>query len=260
MNPSLDAVVIFHDEWDDTERLRNEFLTYHPSRNFYYAIDGNDYPPSLMGRRGVSIDRIDAMQLIYDQAAAHSPSSQKSAAALEKENLEILRLQIQRLASIADKVDSEFILFLEPDSKIRGHVSTCDPFDMTTVMPNLYEESFRSRLQLLSSSNVPAPKGWGFVTDVLRTSALSKSVNWARGKGASVLEDLVIQDSRMRVLDFLAPVIFYLSGNSVGQSTQTLECNRNRLWMFRRSPLLHQFRGNHKRFTSISKLMERSRR
>lgn len=256
---TLDAVIIFHDEVEDVFRLCEEFRKYHPSGKIHLSIDGNDYSPQLKSLNANLIPRLDPMQLLYCQRDADSSAYCRDASR-SSQNKKIMWEQIMRLEAIMLGSDADQIVFLEYDSKVRGVIDSPEPFDVTTIMPNKYGHDFRSRLAAIRGDGTEAPEGWGFVTDVLKTEALRKSVKWSKDEGRDILNSLVMSNPRMAVLDFLVPVLFYLSGNRVGKSSQTLECNRSTFWMFRASPLLHQFRGRHRRFASVSNLLESLRR
>lgn len=255
----LDAVIIFHDEWEDVARLCVEFRKYHPKGIVHLAIDGNNYPSKIPCSRATLLPRIDPMQALHDQLNRKEPTSDGDPSSFSSENLRIMWHQIQRLDEIRRASTSDFIVFLEYDSKIRGRVRSCAPFDVATVMPNKYEQIFISMLKEMSDSEEEPPEGWGFVTDVLRTESLRKAVDWAKQDGVEKLRSLVYEYPGMAVMDFLVPVLFYLSGQSVGKSTQTTECNRSTFWMFGSTPLVHQFRGRHKHFSVISNVVEKLR-
>ena len=241
-------------------RLCDEFRKYHPEGVVHLAIDGNDYPSKVACPGTTLLPRIDPMQALYDQMSRNEPTAQGDPSSFKRENLRIMWDQIQRLDEISRASTSDCIVFLEYDSKIRGRVRTCDPFDVSTIMPNKYGQPLRSTLKEMSGGEEEPPEGWGFVTDVLKTESLRKAVDWAKQNGGEKLRSLVYEYPDMAVMDFLVPVLFYLSGQRVGKSTQTTECNRSTFWMFGSTPLVHQFRGRHKYFSMVSNVLEKLRR
>lgn len=259
LSARLDAVIIFHNELEDVFRLCEEFQKYHPRGKVHLSIDGNEYPLALKSLNANLIPRLDPMQFLYDQRNVDCSKSYYREASRISQNKKIMWAQLKRLEAISLASDADQIVFLEYDSKVRAAIGSPAPFDVTTIMPNKYSHNFRKQLAAIRGDETEAPEGWGFVTDVLKTEALRKSVKWSKSEGRDILNSLVMQNPGMTVLDFLVPVLFYLSGSRVGKSSQTLECNRTPLWMFRASPLVHQFRGRHRRFSLISDLLENLR-
>jgi hypothetical protein len=152
---------------------------------------------------------------------------------------EIVINQLARLNEIANTSETEFILGLEHDAKIRKIIPVYEDTDLEILEFNKYPEKLLQYIQKISGRSLNFI-GWGFVVGVFSKSIAIKSYEWAL-KNPKTIESLIFEYPSMVYLDFLFPIIAHLAGGTISNHGLTVECKRDRLWRFRKAPLLHQF-------------------
>jgi len=141
----------------------------------------------------------------------------------------------------ATRSKNEFILALEYDALVRGKIKVFSGVDLETLSANHYPITLIHAVERICQHKVNF-LGWGFVVGVVKTSAIIKAAIWLEDN-LEVMRRLVDLDPNFVFLDFLMPILIFLSGGHVEDNGLTVECSRDRFWRYRKAPLLHQYRG-----------------
>lgn len=238
--PALSACIIFYDEWMQVESCIKSFRRFYKHSQVILARDSlhPEIPRSLRQFNCSLVPENRSMGYLHEIVR-----NKKSLADLSlKQRIEIIDSQIQKLQDIVLANKSDYILFLEYDSYVRRRVPVYFGTDIETIEVNKFSTDFVNLVEKITSTKLTFC-GWGFVTGVVRSDALRDALVWYQ-INKKVVEIIASHEPRMVVLDFLAPLLIHFSGGKVGNHKLTTECYRDMFWRLRRTPLLHQYRGN----------------
>lgn len=250
--PNLTALMIFHHEWEAVEVCLKSFRKFYPDGQIMLARDSlNPYiPDNLRYLNPEILSKNDAMEAMHEfhfdsRSLFELPTEQR---------LQIVMKQINRMKECATRSKNDFILALEYDALVRGKVRVYSGVDLETLSANRYSPNLIHTVESLCQRKVSF-FGWGFVVGIVRTSAIIKAAVWLEDN-LEVMKHLVELEPNFVFLDFLMPMLIFLSGGNVEDNGLTVECSRDRFWRYRKAPLLHQYRGRkvsklfHHRYTS----------
>jgi len=244
--PNLTALMIFHHEWAAVETCLRSFKKFYPDGQIIlgrdsltpYVHENIKYlNPELLSKN----DAMEKMiELNFDSRSLLEISN--------AEKFQIVSKQMDRMRECAEKSQNEYILALEYDALVRGKIKVFDGVDLETLSINLYSAELINLIESITHRKVNF-LGWGFVVGVVSRSAVFEATKWFENN-RDVMMDLISIDSNFVYLDFLMPILVFLSGGNVEDNGLTIECNRDRFWRYRKNPLLHQYRGGkvNKRF------------
>lgn len=156
------------------------------------------------------------------------------------ESIQIINCHINRLSELVETVQTENIIFMEPDSILRGRILRNPTYSMEFVTPNKYNSNFLLSLEKLSNSKVEFD-GWGFNVGVVTRECLMGIVEWVKTNPDRVIEILELDD-RLVYNDFCLPIFAHCAGFKVGRSNQITEVKRDFFWRWNRKPMVHQFK------------------
>ena len=239
--PPLDALIIFHHEWESLESAANSFRFHYPHGKLFIARD-----TLPIEKRGF-LEVLGAEYVNSYSTTEFFLNLKNSGRGLESiSNQEFLCKIDQDLKRITEALslsNSEFLLFMEADSLVLGKVKFDSQFAMDTLTANRYGKPFLSFLKETTGRRMPV-RGWGFVTGVVRVSSLAKSIQWGY-QNQEILVKIFNKDKRFIYLDHFLPVLFHLAGEDIYESGQVGECLRDPNWERKRYALLHQYRINY---------------
>jgi hypothetical protein len=239
--PSLDALIIFHHEWESLKSAASSFRFHYPNGQLLIArdtlpIEKKDFLQELGSKYIQSYSTTQFfINLRNSDRDLESISNQEFLSKIEQD--------LRRIAEAVSITKSEFLLFMEADSLVLGKVKVDSRFAMDTLSANKYNKSLLSFLRQTNGKPMPV-KGWGFVTGVVRVSSLAHSINWAY-ENQEILLEVFNKDKRFIYLDHFLPVLFHLAGETIYESGQVGECLRDPNWERKKYSLLHQYRINY---------------
>jgi len=238
--PNLTALMIFHHEWNAIEVCLKSFKKFYPDGQIILARDTliPFLPPELKYLDPELLDQNDAMNKIAELSFDSRPYQDLSIS----ERLEAVSKQVSRVKEAALKSQNEHVLFLEYDALVRGKVKVFDGIDLETLSVNLYPANLVKQIEIISERKMNF-FGWGFVVGVASKVSLLNAANWFENN-LEVMKNLIELFPDLIVLDFLMPILVHLSGGNVADNQLTSECSRDRFWRWRKTPLLHQYRGS----------------
>lgn len=239
--PSLDALIIFHHEWDSLESAAKSFRFHYPRGKLLIArdtlpIEKKDFLEELGAKHVNSYSTTEFfLNLKNSGRGLDSISNQEFLSKIDQD--------LQRITEAVSLSSSEYLLFMEADSLVLGKVKVDSQFAMDTLSANKYSKQFLSFLRQVTARRMPV-KGWGFVTGVVRVSSLARSIQWGY-QNQEILLEVFNKDKRFVYLDYFLPVLFHLSGEAIYESGQVGECLRDPNWEKKKYSLLHQYRINY---------------
>jgi len=247
----LSACIVFYDEWIQVESCIKSFKRFYKQGQVILARD--TLPPEIPD----TLHQFNCSLVPENRSIGYLCEiirNKKSFADLSlKQRMEIVDSQIRKLQDVFLVNKGDYILFLEYDSYVRRKVPVYFGTDIETIEANEFSADFVNLVEKITSTKLPFC-GWGFVTGVVRSDAVRDALVWYRAN-KKVIEIVVSREPRMMVFDFLVPLLIHFSGGKVGNHKLTTECYRDTFWRLRKTPLLHQYRGN-KRMLSF--LMRRA--
>lgn len=239
--PELDAVIIFHHEWEALHEAARSFR-----RNY-------EFGELLIARDTMPIEKTEILESLGAKYLPTFSTTQffidlKSAdRGLETisgiEFLNKVNQDLARMTQVVQNSKSDYILFMEADSYVQSKVVVDDIFDMDTLDANRYAQDFLSLVNDLSGRRLPV-EGWGFVTGYVKTNSLKESILWAENNNETLVK-LFDCDPRFTYLDHFLPIVFHLAGFKIYKSGQVGECLRDKAWEKKTYTLLHQYRLNY---------------
>jgi len=236
--PSLDALIIFHHEWESLQSAASSFRLHYPSGQLLIArdtlpIEKKDFLEELGSRYVQSYSTTEFfLNLKNSGRGLESISNQEFLSKIDQD--------LKRITEAVSMSNSEFLLFMEADSLVLGKVKVDSRFAMDTLSANRYGKPLLSFLRQATGKRMPV-KGWGFVTGVVRVSSLSQSIEWGY-RNQDILLEVFKKDHRFIYLDHFLPVLFHLAGEAIYESGQVGECLREPNWERKKYTLLHQYR------------------
>jgi hypothetical protein len=239
--PPLDALIIFHHEWESLESAARSFRLHYPNGQLLIArdtlpIEKKDFLEELGSRYIQSYSTTEFfLNLRNSGRGVGSISNQEFLSKIDQD--------LKRITEAVSTSNSEFLLFMEADSLVLGKVKVDSRFAMDTLSANKYSKSLLSFLRQVTGKRMPV-KGWGFVTGVVRVSSLVQSIEWAH-RNQKILLEVFNKDKRFVYLDHFLPVLFHLAGEAIYESGQVGECLRDPNWEKKKYTLLHQYRVNY---------------
>lgn len=242
--PTVTACIIFHDEWVQVESCINSFRRYYKQSQVILARDTlpPEIPDSLQRFNCSLVPENRSMEYLFEIIRSNKSFVELSL----KQRVEIIDSQIRKLQDVSLANKSDYILFLEYDSYVRRKVPVYFDTDIETLEVNKFSSDFVNLVEKITSTKMSFG-GWGFVTGVVKSDALRDALVWYQ-RNKRVIETVASYEPRMMVLDFLTPLLIHFSGGKVGNHNLTTECNRDKLWRLRKTPLLHQYRGDKRKF------------
>jgi hypothetical protein len=239
--PHLDALIIFHHEWESLESAANSFRFHYPHGKLLIARD-----TLPIEKRGF----LEALGVKYVNSYSTTEfflNLKNSGRSLEsisnQEFLSKIDQDLKRITEALSLSNSEFLLFMEADSLVLGKVGFDSRFAMDTLTANRYSKPFLSFLKQATGKRMPV-RGWGFVTGVVRASSLAQSIQWGY-QNQEILLKIFNKDKQFIYLDHFLPVLFHLAGEDIYESGQVGECLRDPNWKRKKYTLLHQYRINY---------------
>lgn len=237
----MDALIIFHHEWESLRVASLSFKQFYPEGKLLIARDTLEIEtkPYLDDLGAHYLQTYSTTQFFIDLSKA----GRKLSSVSEEEFLGKINQDVNRLAEAISLTTSDYLICMEADSLVRGRVSVNPQFHMDTLVANPYSRKFRNLVSELSTSKFPV-KGWGFVTGYVKKDALLRSLDWAK-LNSEILTRLFNEDQRFLYLDHFLPVLFHLAGEPIYHSGQVGECLRDAGWESKSYSLLHQYRVNY---------------
>jgi len=240
-HPDMDAIIIFHHEWESLRIASLSFKQYYPEGKLLIARDTLpvEKRPFLDSLGAHYLRSYSTTQFFIDLNEA----GRKLSSVTDEEFIGKIKQDIYRLAEACSLSTSDYLICMEADSLVTGRVEVNPRFHMDTLIANPYKRNFRRLVSRLSGEKFQV-KGWGFVTGYVRRDALLRSLDWAR-ENSDVLVQLFNEDQRFLYLDHFLPVLFHLSGEPIFNSGKVGECLRDPNWESKDYALLHQYRKNY---------------
>ena len=237
--PNLTALMIFHHEWNAIEVCLKSFKKSYPDGQIILARDTLTpfLPIQLQYLNPELLGQNDAMNKIAELSFDSRTYLDLSII----ERMDIVSKQIRRVKEAALKSRNENILFLEYDALVRAKVRVFDGVDLETLSANLYPADLIRYIETVSQRKIDF-SGWGFVVGVASKASLLNAATWF-DNNVEVMKNLLNLYPDFIVLDFLMPILVHLSGGNVADNRLTTECSRDQFWRWRKTPLLHQYRG-----------------
>lgn len=236
--PQVTGLIIFHHEWDAVFRLISEFLDVYPGASILLARDTLTPRPPKGRRLGELVSFLPArscMQALVDLNWDSLPPATLSI----EERLKVVNCHIARMRDAGSNSSTDYILALEHDASIRRRVEVIKNSDVDALDVNPYPSEVLEWVEQISGTAFPL-EGWGFVVGTVSKRSCLGVAEWS-ACNQQTLNDLVSLDARAVYLDFLWPILTHLAGGRVVNSGQVTECNRDKFWRFRNTPLLHQY-------------------
>jgi hypothetical protein len=237
--PELTAVMIFHHEWFDVYRCLKEFRTFYPHSEIILARDSlkpvlpvflEEFSPTLLSS-------YNCMQILIElnwnfETCKNIPL---------EERVKIIGLQLERLYSAARISKNDHLLALEYDAHIRAKVPVIRGVDVESSAVNKIDKNVIDYINGLSANDFPLD-GYGFVVGTFSKQSAFKAFEWYK-KNINLVKELAEIEPRLVYLDCLFPIFAHISGSVVSNNKLTVECKRDRFWRFKKTPLVHQYRG-----------------
>jgi len=237
--PELTAVMIFHHEWFDVYRCLKEFRTFYPNSEIILARDSlkpvlpvflEEFSPTLL-------NSYNCMQTLIELNWNFETCNN----IILEERVKIIGLQLERLYSAAIISKNEHLLALEYDAHIRAKVPVIRGVDVESSSVNKIDINVIDFINSISANNFPL-NGYGFVVGTFSKQSAIKAFNWYN-ENINLVKELASIEPRLVYLDCLFPIFAHVSGSVVANNKLTVECKRDRLWRFKKTPLVHQYRG-----------------
>ena len=237
--PNLTAVMIFHHEWFDVYRCLSEFKKFYPNGQVILARDSLKpiIPNFLEEFDPIAMESYECMQKLVEL----NWNLEKAADIPLEVRYEIANLQLKRLFEAASLSVNEHLLALEYDAHIRRKIPIYFGVDVESLEINPYKGELLEFVENLSGKKFPLV-GYGFVVGTFSRSSAINAYTWFLKNKPNVMKLLEL-DYRLVYLDCLFPIFAHLGGASVANNDLTSECKRDKLWKFRKTPLVHQFRS-----------------
>jgi hypothetical protein len=236
--PECDAIIIYYQEIESLIECALSFRKHYSVGNLMVARD--TLPPIVISELNdldpVYLPSFSTTQLFID---LQKTNRELESLTLQEFNEKISQ-DLKRLAAALSYCKTEYLIYLEADSRVMNRVMINKDIQMDTLDANRYPRKFLRRIYRVSGRKLPL-KGWGFVTGYLECESAKKMLTWSK-TNSNVLEDLFILDPRMAYLDFFLPVLAHLSGVNIGKTFQVGECLRDPNWKNSSYTLLHQYR------------------
>jgi len=239
--PEMDAVIIFHHEWEALNEAAQSFRKNYDKGELLIARD------TLPVERKATLDSLGAKylptfsttQFFIDLKFANRELNLIS----QVEFLGKINQDINRMDQVVYNSQSEYILFMEADSLVRGRVAINENYDMDTLIANPYPPNLLNLVEEVSGRKLPV-NGWGFVTGYVKRSSLESSLRWAENNSETLIK-IFECDPRFTYLDHFLPILFHIAGFRIFNSGQVGECLRDKRWERKKYTLLHQYRINY---------------
>jgi len=239
--PELDAVIIFHHEWQALHEAARSFRNNYKLGEVFIARDTLSIEKTeILESLGAKyLPTFSTTQFFIDLKSANRGLDSISGV----EFLNKINQDLGRMKQVVQNSKSDYILFMEADSYVQSRVAIDEKFDMDTLVANRYSYDFLRLVHEISGRKLPVD-GWGFVTGHVKTNALRESLFWAENNNKTLLK-LFNCDPRFTYLDHFLPIIFHLAGFKIYNSGQVGECLRDKRWEKKKYTLLHQYRMNY---------------
>jgi len=239
---SVDALIIFHHEWEALEFAARSFKNFYPEGSVFIARD------TLPVETRSSLDELDCTYLPTYRTTQLFIDLRNEKRELDSLTILEFREKISndlgRISSFLKASKANYLLFMEADSLVLKKFQISSEVDMDSLDANKYPRKFLKKVNFLSGRRFPL-KGWGFVTGYVKSSTLRETIDWCE-ENNEVLVDLFLEDKRFSYLDHFLPIVVHLAGGNVGNLKQVGECLRDKNWdSNQRFALLHQYRLNY---------------
>lgn len=237
---SFTSVIVFHNEFIAVQESLRGLKKHNPETEIFIARDSlpiddktkenfNEFDPIYLPQQN-------CMELIYDLIFNKVNPSKMSIAQIKS----LLTCNVDRMAKVASLSKFEYILYLEPDVRIRNKLFPIKNLDMDSLTINKYSSEFIELVNKLSGRQLEF-NGWGYCTGFASSEGFKKIKNWTL-ENDHLVNELANLDYRVAYADFIFPILFHMAGLKVGESKMITECNRDFLWRFNRKPIVHQYK------------------
>lgn len=237
--PDLTAMMIFHHEWFDVHRCLKEFRSFYPSSEIILARDSLKpiVPDFLKEFSPILLKSYNCMQTLVElnwnfETCRNIPI---------EERVKIIRLQLERLHAAAIISKNEYILALEYDAHIRGKIPVFRGVDVESSSVNKIDKNVLDFINAVSANRFPLD-GYGFVVGTFSRQSAINTFNWYNNN-SDLVKELALIEPRLIYLDCLFPILAHVSGAIIANHSLTVECKRDRFWRFKKTPLVHQYKG-----------------
>jgi hypothetical protein len=237
---SFSALVVFHNEFTAVKECLGSLKKHNGETEIFIARDSlpiDDRTKEIFNEfNPIYLPQQNCMDVIYEFILNKRHPSEMRPEQIKS----LLSCNVDRMEKVAKLAKYEYILYLEPDVRVRNKLIPNKKLDMDSLTVNKYTEKFIQLVEKLSGRTLEFD-GWGYCTGFATSEGFKKIKKWTLENEKSINE-LVAQDYRVAYADFIFPILFHMADLKVGESKMVTECNRDFLWRFNGKPIVHQYK------------------
>lgn len=234
----LGVFYICYKEKDAIYNSLNKFREFYPMSPIYLVSDnGHDY--------SYLKDMFDNIETIKEKTEVVGVARNcDEYVTINKDNndlfMSIVTEFLRRLKNACDYCKTEYIILMEPDVLVRGHL-TLPEADLVGPTANIMPIEIQNYIIQHNGKN---NKTWGPSGGIMKVNSFSR-VYEAVKKDPTKLYDALKIDPRMICYDYLLAFLFSLYGFTYADNPEETECIRNPMWRTSGHPILHQYREHY---------------
>lgn len=234
----LGVLVTCYNEVQAVEYSLTVFRQLYPDVKIYLTTESNSSDYSrLLKLNNISINHVaDTMYFIR-----HITDQNFTTPHFQNKMIVATTAFLQRVVRAIQYCQSEYLLLMDPDTLVRGHLNIPDGVKLlgTRINQGLPIELRKVLLQVPGAIDIDC---WGATPAIIHTQTFLKSHKYVTESDPTFLSRIAQTFYAIYAHDVILPILFALQGEKETFNPDIIECNREWYWHLTSHPLVHQFK------------------